>query len=339
MRHAVGHIGTEDDDLVGPAVDGAAQGVHQAAKGAGGRHPAQRHAGVGMKVHAPHDVARAAQALEDGADESDDRRRGQGDDDVKSRQAQRLEDGSGVETQVIGHAGPGAATTERGCRNAMDVDAFMGFEGGGPGLARFVAALGGEDVALESPLGQEFRQIGQVLGGRCVVGPVILVDEEDARGRRIALFGAGWSERMRNGDLGRVETDPARGQSRIDTRVSCRGCGSGFVQEDALAQPASFVHHFRPPGPRSRPSSLQDQSIRCVAAGGGRSADPLLEREGLACLSSPSFAREGDTIVQRPRSVNGSLCKGGGELMTRDDSRMALDYAGRAFCDDGSKVV
>ena len=62
----------------------------------------------------------------------------------------------------------------------MDVNALVNLEAGGRGLAGLVAALRRQNVALEALCSEEFRQIGQVLGGRGVVGPVILVDEEDS---------------------------------------------------------------------------------------------------------------------------------------------------------------
>ena len=52
-----------------------------------------------------------------------------------------------------------------------------------PGLARLVAALDAEDVALVPLVGERLGQVGQVLGRRGVVGPVILVDEQDPLAR------------------------------------------------------------------------------------------------------------------------------------------------------------
>ena len=66
----------------------------------------------------------------------------------------------------------------------MDVDALANLRSGWPGLARLVAALGREHVALEALCSQEFSQVGQVLGGRGVIGPVILIDEENSREER-----------------------------------------------------------------------------------------------------------------------------------------------------------
>jgi len=51
------------------------------------------------------------------------------------------------------------------------------------GLAGLVSPLGAEHMALETPRGQRFGQVGQVLGRRGLIGPVILVDEQQAPDR------------------------------------------------------------------------------------------------------------------------------------------------------------
>ena len=102
----------------------------------------------------------------------------------------------------------------------------------------------------------------------------------------------------RDRDLGRVETDPARCRGG-KTGESCRGS----VQGDALPQPPAMVHHIRPPGPRSRPSSLKSQSIVSL---GRRAVRTSIAVGGIPWESS-SFARELDTIIQLSWPVNVTL--------------------------------
>ena len=87
----------------------------------------------------------------------------------------------------------------------MDVDALVNFVRGWLGAARLVAALRREYVALEALRGQELSQVGQVLRRRGVVGPVVLVDEEDSPGAALDLCGRAGDMRPGKWALWRVE--------------------------------------------------------------------------------------------------------------------------------------
>ena len=89
----------------------------------------------------------------------------------------------------------------------MDVDAVVDLEGRRPRLAGLVAALGAEDVALVPLGGEGLGQVGQVLGRRGVIGPVVLVDEQQPPGP-----GHGGSVRMQADGVGRrLGAPPTRG--------------------------------------------------------------------------------------------------------------------------------
>ena len=139
-----------------------------------------------MEVHAPVNVPRLLEPLEQRADQADDRRSGQGHDRVETRQEHGLDHGAGVKAEVIGHPCPGPAAAQRSRRDAVDMNPFVDFIRRRPGLARLVAALRGQHVALVPAVGERLGQVGQVLGRRGVVGPVILVDEEDPLAPRFA---------------------------------------------------------------------------------------------------------------------------------------------------------
>ncbi len=133
-----------------------------------------------MEVHAPVHVPRPAQPLERRSYQADQGGRGQGDHGVEAREQKRLASAQRVEGEVVGHPGQGSAPSVRGRRHAMNLDAGAHFVGRRRGLAGLVAALRREDMALITALGQRFGQVSQVLSGRGVVGPVILIDEENA---------------------------------------------------------------------------------------------------------------------------------------------------------------
>ena len=192
-----------------------------------------------MEVHAPVNVPRLLEPLRERADQADDRRRRQGHDRVEPRQQQRLDHGPGVEAEVIGHPGPGPAPAQRGRRDAVDVDALVHFVRRRPGLARLVAALRGQDVALVPAARQRLGQVGQVLGRRGVVGPVILVDEQDPlaaavspAARAAAVRRAEWHCRPDRPRSSRREAWPLRPRAAV--------AGLGVIAGDASAVGSPF---------------------------------------------------------------------------------------------------
>ncbi len=147
----VGHVGAEDDHLVGLAVDRVAQPGEPGDDRVGRRHPPERDAGVGVEVHAPVDVPRPLQPPEERADQADDRRRGQRGDDVEPRQEQGEDEGPDVEAQVVDHPVQGALAAERRGGDPVDLDAVVDLVLRQSGRARLVRPLAAEDVDLVAP--------------------------------------------------------------------------------------------------------------------------------------------------------------------------------------------
>jgi hypothetical protein len=64
----------------------------------------------------------------------------------------------------------------------VDVDTVVNLERRQPRGSRLVARLGAKDVALVPPARVCLDEVGQVLRGRCVIRPVVLVYEEKPPG-------------------------------------------------------------------------------------------------------------------------------------------------------------
>ena len=213
----------------------------------------------------------------------------------------------------------------------------MNFKRRRRGLARLVAALGSENVALESLSGEEFRQIGQVLGGRCVVGPVILVDEQDAQGMKKRGSGS----RMERADVERRSGVGRDRSSSLSNRGSYRSvvarlwlCPGGCLgAATGVHSPFSSARTSLHPGPRAHPCRI-NPSVESKRAAGDPHIRCLRERRA-SCKCSSHFPRSPGRATLLPRwpglSTAVFAVNGGGELMTRDDSGRGLNYAGRAF--------
>ncbi len=223
------------------------------------RHPPQGQARIRVQVHAPVDVRRPPEPFQESADEADDRGRREGDDGVEPREQQGLEHSPGVEAQVVGHPGPGAATPQRGRGHSVDPYPFVDLRGGRLRLAGLVAAPGAQDVTLVALLRHRFGQVGQVLGRRGMIGPVILIDEQDPLA---GAFRDGSAPRMRRG------RDPPH--SGIDPDLPAGRFGPGD-RGQAASEPASMAHRFAP-WSRRRGRSFPTGT----AAGGRRRAPPNL---------------------------------------------------------------
>ena len=175
----VGHVGAEDDDLVGLAIGQVAQPGEPGDDRVPPRHPPQRDAGVGVEVHAPVDMPRPLQAAEHGADQADDRRRGERGHHVEPGHPDRQQGGPEVEAEVVQHPVQGALAAERGGGDPVDRHAVADLSFRQRGRARLVGPLAAEDVDVVPPGGEVLGEVGQVLRRGGVVGPVILVDEEE----------------------------------------------------------------------------------------------------------------------------------------------------------------
>ena len=140
-------------------------------------------------------------------------------------------------------------------------------EGCRPGLTRFVPPLRSQHVALKAPLGEKLRQIGQVLRGRGMIGPVILIDEEDSPRR-------GWTRLLAPHDVGRCASrrGPDRRPSRSILhlrmrRGAVRLCRGGCPAAASGARSPCF----------SAWTLLQALRVNPLfCSSGGRTAHPLL---------------------------------------------------------------
>ena len=129
-RHAVGHVRAEHDHAIGLPIDEAAEPAQPADHRVARRHPPERQAGIGVQVHAPVDVPRSLEPLQERADQPDDRRRRERHDGVEPGQGHRLDHGAGVEAQVVGHPGQRPATAQRRRAHPVDVHALVDLVGG-----------------------------------------------------------------------------------------------------------------------------------------------------------------------------------------------------------------
>ena len=192
--------------------------------------------------------------------------------------------GAGVEAQVVGHPAEGdppAEATWRATRWMCTPLWTSTRRQRGP--CRRGSRPGAEDVALVALVGERLDQVGQVLRGRGVVGPVILVDEEQ-RGSRPAGEAAAVSvpvafavatEHGRRHPAGILALEPpAAGRAVPEPSPRAHHFASAWAllaryQAMVLARPVSQVGRRRPAvehlassGSRRAPSSPRRRACR-----------------------------------------------------------------------------
>ena len=184
-----GHVRTEDDHPIGLASAGVADPAEGADHGVARIHPAEGDAGVGVEVHAPGEVPRPLEALQDRPDKADDRGRRQGDDRIEPGEQESGDERPDVEAEIVGHPPESALAPQRGGLDPVDLHAPVRLARRRTFRAGLIAAAAAKDVDLMPPGGEVLGEVGQVLRRGGVVGPVVLVDEQEPTRRRRPRIG------------------------------------------------------------------------------------------------------------------------------------------------------
>jgi hypothetical protein len=183
-EEAIPHAGSEGDDAIGAAAGEIGNESGEAFGEAAGTKGLEGDGDVGIEIHFPDDVARAAEALREVPGYAEQGRGGEGEDDLGIG-AEDVPEGSGVVRAPGGEAGD-RRPAEGGRGGVDDVDHHEPEIG--PGL-RGRGALGrtgvrrpGADDRNALPLvGELRRDISEKLAGRGGVRGEELVDEERCR--------------------------------------------------------------------------------------------------------------------------------------------------------------
>ena len=167
------HAGAEDDDGVGVAAGVIGQGGECAGEEGARAEEAEVDGDAGVEVHFPDDVARAAEFFEEGAEEGEERGRGEGEDEAGFWSAEAPPECAEVEGGIGEEAG-GAGAGEGESGGAEDAHGRRGLGGVRVGIAG-AGADDGEVVALR---GEVTRKAGEELAGGGGIGGEEVVEEE-----------------------------------------------------------------------------------------------------------------------------------------------------------------
>ena len=228
--------------------------------------------------------------------------------------AQRLEHGPGVEAQVVGHPGQGAAPAQRGRAARGGCARPRGPRTPAARARRAGSGPGAEHVALVAALGQRLGQVGQVLRRRGMIGPVILVDEQDLlaggprRRRGPAKCGAGGTrspggfDDQPHGAVGRsigrgvIARHPWRNQRRGLT-ISLRSLGVEASMR-GIAVPRRRGCEPVGPSPGEGPG---DRPVAEVRRGRAQTlANGFWNSISLAARTSSAMPRSRSIVVSKP---------------------------------------
>ena len=132
-----------------------------------------------MQIHAPEDLFRAFDHFENAAHETDQWRSGERDDKVETLHEQCFTHGLGVIAEIVAHAVQSGFATKGRDLHPVHVNPVMYFIGRQLGGAGAILAETTQNMAFVALGSQTFSQVSEVLRGGCVVGPIVLIDEQN----------------------------------------------------------------------------------------------------------------------------------------------------------------
>ena len=282
---AVAHEAVEGNDPTG-APEAEAGHAFEAAGGEGIRaQPAGGDGLVGVHIHDPVTKARAPQPGAPGADEGDERRRGEGDHDVVPRQHQQPGATGQDEAGKIQGAMPFGALAKIGGINAEDVDATPRFAGRVDFLRMIVGTPGAHHGDLVPGLDEGGGQFAKVLCGGGNIGIKHLIQQKNFHETETTR------KSIKRSNLGAADGDADGPGNRLlaDEHEIAAAAGTGEFPAESLAGVVSDhgfdggVGHVREEadlgfkGGAHLPAELRQvlmlDGLPAASSGGGQRAD------------------------------------------------------------------